>query len=302
MSRVLVTGGAGFIGREVCRSLSEDGHSVDVLDTREGLSAGFRLMDKRFSVLIPSRYEEATEEGLRGYDFVVHCAAICDTRHPDNDELWRVNYEAVVNLAMQMPKECKLIFLSSAAVYGDLLCSEDTQAFDPQTVYAMTKLATERALAQVFQGDPRQYLVLRPFNVYGPTEYTKKEETRSLVYRLCDAKRSTRAMGVHSLEAVRDFVHVEDVAEAVVRLVGSWPEKRELRVLNVGTGAPVSIRELVNWVDHSNINFVRNPHGNSYQSSSCAMFCDNTLDFLGDPHRALTPRAVSDLMKKMEGK
>lgn len=325
MSKILLTGAAGFIGREIHRQLADSGYIIDLCENYDEVTRNFSSMDKRYGFIYD--LEMIEPDMMHGYDFVIHCGAVSDTRNTNSELMWEMNYKRAVALASMtaLSKRCKFIFFSSASVYGNRRCDEclsidDPTIFDPQTLYSMTKLSAENAIRRMYEGRSKSldrddgFLIVRPFNVYGPGEYTKSENTRSFVYRVCDSLVSGKKMDVHSLDARRDFIHVDDVALSIVCLVRSWPDTQAVpsRVLNLGTGHAVSILEVLRMFDPrvrvSNFNgavelpsnFVHqvNPHGNSYQSTSRAEFRTDVLSWLGNSDRRLSPSRMQDVLKR----
>jgi len=244
--RVLVTGGAGFIGSHVADRLLERGHEVAVVDD---LSSG-----KHENVPNRARFYEmdiragcaAVFEDFRP-DALCHLAAQMDVRRsvrePDFDA--EVNVIGTVRLLENCVRKDvgKVVFASTGgAVYGEqetFPAPEDHRQY-PVSPYGVSKLACERYLHYYSVQHGLSYVALRYANVYGPRQDPHGEAGVVAIFCANLAQgRTSRING--SGEQTRDYVYVEDVARANVLAVEGAPPSG---AYNIGTGEETSVNEL----------------------------------------------------------
>jgi len=237
--RIVVTGGAGFIGSHIAAYLRERGFETVAVDSLERASGVERL--ERAGVPLIKGDVRFTDLPLA--DAVVHAAAYISV-----DESWERPYEYMWNNAAataRVAKRCAnmgahLIYISSAAVYGEpqrIPISEDHPT-RPLSPYGLSKLAGEQ-IAQMLT--PR-VAVLRLFNVYGPGQ---TGPYAGVVTRFLERAREGLPPVIFGDGGqTRDFVHVSDVVKFTEIVV----ERGATGVFNVGTGRAVSIRELAYMV------------------------------------------------------
>ena len=252
MNKVLVTGGAGFIGSHLVPRLLEKGYNVDVFDNLfsgklENLSAirghpnfGFVRGDIRDPAVL--------RDALCGVNAVVHLAALIDVAASVADPALthEVNVTGTLNVLQEATK-CgvkRFVLASSTAVYGDVksLPVREDAVLRPISPYAASKAACE-AYCSAFAGCfGLEAVVLRFFNVYGP-----RNENSPYSGVITKFLRQAASGGVLNVEGdgeqTRDFIHVSDVATALTLAL----ERKKLRAetFNVCTGVPTSINGLV---------------------------------------------------------
>jgi UDP-glucose 4-epimerase len=249
-ARVLVTGGAGFIGSHVVALLRARGRSVRVLDDlstgrAENLPGDVELV--RASVTDPAVLPRV----LEGVDTVIHLAAIASvTRSVESPrETHAVNLGGTVALAQAMVEAgvSRLVYASSAAVYGaverDVHGEDDTPA--PITPYAIDKLTGEtygRYFAQAHGLDVR---ALRFFNVYGPRQLPGSPYSGVISRLAARLLRGEPLIVYGDGHQTRDFIDVGDVAEVVVRHALGDRRAPVAMVMNVCNGEGASLLDLV---------------------------------------------------------
>ena len=243
--RVLVTGGAGFIGSHLVERLVSAGESVTVLDDlvlgrREWLPDGATLHEADLcdAALVRGLVPEV------GADVIVHLAAVHFIPAVDGapERAWRANVEATRNLldaALARPPRL-LLFASTAAVSpirsGPIA---ETCAPAPVDLYGRTKLEGERLVATYRARSGSRSVIARIFNVVGPRE-TNSHVVPALIEQLRGGATRVR---LGNLEPRRDYTDVRDTAAALHLLLSSESSDRD--VFNVGSGRSVSVRELV---------------------------------------------------------
>lgn len=247
MKKILVTGGAGFIGSAVISELQATDYEVFVIDDLSfGNRAHIDLPDACFfedSILNKSRLREIFEEVKP--DAVVHLAAIhfipyCN-EHPY--EAANINIMGTINL-LDIIRETesvqKVFFASTAAVYpiSDDAVKED-HATGPLDIYGLTKYTGERLLREFHLDTGTATVICRFFNAFGPNE-TNPHVIPEIQEQINVGER-TIMLG--NLEPKRDFIHTHDMARAVRMLLEQFEEG--LDVFNLGRGIEYSIKEVV---------------------------------------------------------
>ncbi|HEX9093974.1 MAG TPA: NAD-dependent epimerase/dehydratase family protein [Coriobacteriia bacterium] len=252
--RVMVTGGAGFIGSNLVDALAVRGHVPGVVDD---LSAGREenLRDgvffRRLDILAPELKQVFAEFAP---DAVVHLAAQADVQasiaDPDRD--WAVNVEGTraVAAAAAACGATRVVSASSAAVYGDpeTVPLRETAAKRPANPYGRSKLAAETALAEALAGSGADYASFRFANVYGPRQDWRGEGGVVAIF-CARLAAGARPIVFGDGEQTRDFVFVGDVASALITAVesdgvlGSGPPDGP--AYNVSTGVETSVLRLV---------------------------------------------------------
>lgn len=250
--RVLITGGAGFIGSNLAKSLSAD-HEIGIVDDlstgkRENLppDAWMREMD----ILDPSLTEEFI--AFRP-DVVVHLAAQASVAESLSDPArdWEVNVDGTgaVARAAAAAGAFRMLSASSAAVYGDpveLPLPESAQK-SPLSPYGRSKLSAETMLAQTLAATPTDFASMRFANVYGPRQDWRGEG--GVVAVFCAMMAEGRVPTIHGTgEQTRDFVYVGDVVSALSAAILTDSSLRDGEgagpAYNIASGKRVSINEL----------------------------------------------------------
>jgi len=249
--RVLVTGGAGFIGSHVVDALITRGDTVTVLDN---LSSGktdnlkTHLKNPAFQFIRGDiRDTRAVGNALADADAVIHEAAIVSVPlSVKNPELVHsVNVEGTLNLLRASSDRGvkRFIFASSCAVYGEqkkFPISEDASP-NPLSPYASSKLAAEKKCLTFHDEEGLETVCLRYFNVYGPRQ--SAGEYAGVMIKFLERIRADQPPIIYGDgEQTRDFVHVQDVAEATLLALEHDGVAGE--VINIGTGGGIKINEL----------------------------------------------------------
>jgi len=244
--RVLVTGGAGFIGYHTVRALLEEGHSVVVVDDMSKAPMLGRLIELGVKPLrVDLRRLEDLAEAAKGCEAIIHLAARIDVS--ESARMPRLYHEVNVTgtlnvlLAAARVGASRVVYASSAAVYGNperLPISEDHPT-RPISVYGATKLSGEFYCRAFHEVHGLSALVLRYFNVYGPGE---SDEHAGVISKFASRLFEGKPPIIYGDgKQTRDFIHVRDVAEANLRALTA---DVEFGIYNVASGREVSVLEL----------------------------------------------------------
>ena len=260
--RLLVTGGAGYIGGVVTLHLLRAGHQVTVLDD---LSTGHRDSVPDGAAFVEGTLEEAASAVLSGeqYDGVLHFAAKAlvgeSTQHPER--YWRTNVVGSLALleAMRANAVPRLVFSSTAATYGepDEVPIVETAPTRPTNPYGASKLAVDMMITSEAQAHGLGAVSLRYFNVAGASGGQGERhatETHIIPIALQVVSGRRPVFGIFGDDyptpdgtCIRDYVHVDDLADAhLLALDNAVPG--EHRIYNLGSGAGFSVLDVVEAV------------------------------------------------------
>jgi UDP-glucose 4-epimerase len=260
--RILVTGGAGYIGSVVVDQLLERGFKVVVLDD---LSAGHRQAVARGASFVQGGVgnRELVESLLERerIEAIIHLAAFAlvpeSVAQPQKYVTNNVTAARVLLEAAVQAKIRRFVFSSSCAVYGHpaTIPIREDSPLEPVNPYGETKREFERVLADVAPKQGMRVVSLRYFNASGATERLGEDhdpETHLIPSVLAAALGKRAALEVYGTDyptddgtAVRDYVHVTDIADAHVRALDVELDGDKAVAVNLGTGTGRSVREIV---------------------------------------------------------
>lgn len=240
--KVLITGGAGFIGSNVVKLLEERGDSVYVMD--DFSHASYKNLEGTCAEIICADIlDKDAYQKLPKLDAVIHEAAVTDTTLKDDRKMMMVNYAGFRNvLDFCLDKNIKLTYASSAGVYGNGPSPmRETQELTPHNTYGYSKCLCDYLAVKVSKKAKIPIVGLRYFNVYGPNE-AHKEKSASMIYQLyLQMAKGARPRIFKFGEQKRDFIYVKDVA----RITADSLNLKKSCILNVGTGTARSFNDII---------------------------------------------------------
>jgi UDP-glucuronate 4-epimerase len=258
MRRWLVSGGVGFIGHHLVRSLVARGDQVVVLDDfsnapyparfKRRNAAELTLGSKDVEIVEGSVDDAALVERLTAsVSGVLHLAGLAGVRpsFADPARYQRVNVEGTATMLAAAQKANAELFLlaSSSSVYGNatpLPAREDAPAISPESPYAASKRAAELVTSAMLRKTPKmRCAALRFFTVYGPRQ--RPEMAISMFLRKILAGEKITVFGDGSMR--RDFTHVDDIVRGILAATDKTPAG--YREYNLGSGSPIALRDLV---------------------------------------------------------
>ena len=264
--KILVTGGAGYIGSHMVRTLGEKGHDVVIYDN---LSTGYRESVLYGRLVVADLADAATLDALfakEHFDAVAHFAAhiVVDESVREPIRYYRnnfVNALALIETCLRHKVE-KFIFSSTAAVYGNperVPVTEDAPLL-PINPYGASKRMVEQVLQDVSHASGLRYVALRYFNVAGADPASRigqkyKDATHLITVSLRAALGLRKELKIFGTDyetpdgtCIRDYIHVDDLIDAHVLALGHLSRGSASRVFNCGYGHGYSVREVVEQV------------------------------------------------------
>jgi UDP-glucose 4-epimerase len=256
--KLVVTGGAGYVGSVCAARLLEAGHDVVVVDD---LSTGHADAVPGGARFIEGDAAETAETLLgEGFDGVLHFAAksLVGESMQDPEKYWRGNVLTSLRLleAMRTHGTPRLVFSSTAATYGepDLSPIPETAPTQPTNTYGATKLAIDHAITSFARAHGLAAVSLRYFNVagaYGAYGERHATETHLIPIVLQVATGAREQVQIYGEDyptpdgtAVRDYIHVNDLADAHLLALTHATEGTH-RIYNLGNGTGFSVRQVI---------------------------------------------------------
>jgi UDP-glucose 4-epimerase len=262
MTKVLVTGGAGYIGAHVAHELLNEGYSVRIYDDfSNGLH---KRVDGKFRDIVEGDIldREKLIQAMQGVDAVIHLAAKKAVEESVKNPLkyYENNFGGTLNLlaAMSVKGVKKIVFSSSAAVYSpnDKDAVEETDPTVPLSPYGATKLLSEELISSVGNAEKISHISLRYFNVVGSAIPEFGDNSKdNLVPKVFLALKNGKRPEIYGTDyptpdgtCIRDYIHVQDLAKAHVAALKKTENGFTSAIYNVGSGKGYSVREMMNQI------------------------------------------------------
>ncbi len=251
--RVVITGGAGFIGSNLAEELAGENEVILIDDLSTGKVENIEGLLKRGAVkLVKGSVTDLDflREQFKGADYVFHLAALPSVPRSVADPLAsnEINLTGTLNvlIAARDNRVSKVIYASSSSVYGDMPNSPKSENMPPSPMspYGVGKLAGEyycQVFTQVY-GLPT--ISLRYFNVYGPKQDPSSEYAAVIPRFIVSILKGEPPIIFGDGQQTRDFTFVQDVVEANILAA----ESEATGVFNVGSGSQISINELARLI------------------------------------------------------
>jgi UDP-glucose 4-epimerase len=263
--KILITGGAGFIGSNLTKRLVNDGHQVVVLDS---LLRGNKLDKDTFSKIDfikgDVRDAELVKQAAKGCDLIFHFAAVLGVDIVADNPVETMDVEVIGTRNVVMAAEAnginRILYASTSGIYGhsaieDVALNEEVLV-DPRTSYAMAKRYNEIYLASHHEEKGLNAISLRFFNVYG-----HNQDTRMVVPLFFEQAMNGQELTVFgSGKQTRDFTYIDDTVEACVRLMNI----KGSHIVNIANEKEWCIDDLAHLIiettqSSSNIKFIEAP-------------------------------------------
>lgn len=274
--KIVVTGGAGFIGSNLIKALNERNMTdIIVVDHLEhNISKKENLLGLKYQAYLDRDefMEQIEEDSIKDVDIIIHLGARTDTTEKDKDFLIKNNTEYSQKLFdFCLRNSCRFIYASSAATYGDGKQGYNDQEINlkPLNYYGLSKYLFDEWVINKTK-KPSQCVGLKFFNVYGPNEYHKKFMASVIYHGFeeimqggCIKLFKSYKENYKDGEQKRDFIYIKDVVKIILFFVNN---ENLSGIFNVGTGKARSFLDLANSMflalqRKSNVKFIEMPDG-----------------------------------------
>jgi len=247
--KIFVTGGTGFIGSHLVKSLIKDNYDVTVYDNFSTSKDNLKSNIKNSADLIKGdiRDFDFIVDSLKGSECVIHLAAKISVQESISNpsETFDVNVNGTKNLldACKKNNVSKFITTSTAAVYGrcDRLPISEDHPLQPISPYGQSKLEMENMLKSYSKKHNLDSIILRPFNVYGRSQ---SKEYAGVISKFIENIQQNKPLVIYGDGSfTRDFVHIDDVVTAFTLSISHIQAKRA-ETYNIATGQKTSINSI----------------------------------------------------------
>jgi len=253
MTRALVTGGAGFIGSNLCKALLERGYEVTVLDNNY---ADRKELLEKWGVKVVHGYVRAMPS-WKNVDVVFHLAAIClgeciDTPYHG----WHVNTEGTLAVCKRaLETKTFMVYVSSSEAYGNNVMRKgvyeplnEEERLQPTTLYGASKAAGELITRTFFCNKaPLEYLILRPFNTYGP--YAREDKYAMVITKFIQRLKKGLPPEIHGDGfQTRDWTYIDDTVRGIIECYEQREKLALSPVVNICSGTETMIHSLFNLI------------------------------------------------------
>ncbi|EGB5536057.1 ADP-glyceromanno-heptose 6-epimerase [Campylobacter upsaliensis] len=275
--RIIITGGAGFIGSNLALALQEK-HEVLIIDKMrsdkrldngnlESFGHFKNLLDFKGELFVGDICEAKSFDVMREFkpDIIFHQAAISDTTAYNQTQVLSVNlnsFKDLIKLAIKC--DSKLIYASSASVYGDMPSPQKVGYEEPKNPYAFSKLMMDKLAQKYF--NELHIVGLRYFNIYGKNEFFKgKTASMILQFGLQILSGKNPRLFEGSEKIYRDFTYIKDVVNANLKAL-----ETKSGIYNVGSGKARTFKDIVDILQKelgTNLDYewIKNPYEKAYQ-------------------------------------
>ncbi|MFA5420564.1 MAG: NAD-dependent epimerase/dehydratase family protein [Patescibacteria group bacterium] len=253
MSKILVTGGAGFIGSSLVDKLINDGEDVVIVDNLySGKESYLNPKAKFYNIdICDEKIEDIFSE--EKFDYVCHLAAQIDVRKSVEDMEFdnKVNILGSINILENCNKfgVKKIVFASSGgAAYGfpEVIPTPETYPTNPISPYGINKLSFEKYLNYFYKVFGQKYTALRLANVYGPKQYKGGEAGVVAIFSSNAVLGKKSYVNGDGLQT-RDYTYVDDIVSAFILAI----KNEFVGVLNIGTGVEKNLLDIISAIESS---------------------------------------------------
>lgn len=246
-AKVVVTGGAGFLGSHLCEALVARGARVVVVDNfSAGSLENLNAIAKDLQV-VHAHLGDPTEklDGAMEGDLLIHLAGIADPRQcrEDFDLAFYTNVVALQSVLARSKRYTRVIVLSSAAVYGNptYVPIDEQHPINGTDPYAMTKILGEQVCRHYVENLHAPITMVRNFNTFGP-----RQSRAFFIPQLIAQAVSQKAIEIWNGDSIRDFMYVSDWIQAVLAIAGT--DQTIGQAINVGSGRGVRVGDLADMI------------------------------------------------------
>lgn len=248
--KILITGGAGFIGSHLQDQLIEMGHDVVVIDNLStGSEKNLNPKTKFYKVDISNHKKIAPIFKREKFEIIFHTAAQIDVRKASEDPLWdaEINILGTINLLKNAVEHGvrKIVFSSTGgAMYGNVEtpADEETQP-NPKSPYGISKYSDEMYIRFFSEEHNLEYTILRYANVYGPRQSVKGEAGVVAIF-INQIMQNKECVLYGFGNMIRDYIYVDDVVEANILSINRGNKS----LYNVGTGIKTTVKNLYDMI------------------------------------------------------
>lgn len=265
-NKIIVTGGAGYVGSHVCKKLFEKGYEPITVDNlSRGNDWAVKWGELLLGDLLDVKYIEYAFKEVNPVA-IIHLAAYADIGESNQKPFlyYQNNISTTVNLLNVIKKYNfdNFIFSSSCSTFGNITSSHinEDETMNPLSPYAFSKLVCEKIIKAAHYETKLSYMILRYFNAAGADINNEIGESndkhRRIIPQIIKAIISEKTLEIYGNDyntydgtCVRDYVHVEDIANAHLLALEHLLKKKKSNEINIGSGSGYSILEIIKRVE-----------------------------------------------------